>query len=79
MTLKTVVKVNSNDILNILFLVTFLLKLHDIFEIKFFVDMDKTKACAVKLYGNTSYGIMCVDPVRAIGKLIFLGLIYLPF
>ena len=30
-------------------------------------DVDKTKACAVKLYGTTSYGIMCVDPVRAVG------------
>ena len=34
---------------------------------KSFVDVDKTKACDIKLYGTTSYGIMCVDPVRAVG------------
>ena len=38
---------------------------------KSFVDVDKTKACDIKLYGTTSYGIMCVDPVRAVGTEIY--------
>ena len=40
------------------------------FEFELLGDVDKTIPCAVKLYGTTSYGIMCVDPLRSVGTVV---------
>ena len=46
------------------------------FLIKLFEDVDKTKTCATKLYGRASYGIICVDPMRAIGTYSFYKMLF---